>query len=100
MTTMVDLQSVEAALQYVAPGKDTKHVRKVMSDSPANADWRIVSIFDARPIAKTLSLDWEGFALVKSRSAVTDFYNPLEVRTVYYREVEALVRQATGATKT
>ena len=56
-------------------------------------------IFDIRPVADEIDLDAEGFALIRHDSAVGDFYDEDEVRRVYYREVEALVRAATGAAK-
>ena len=100
MTAMVaELQSVEAGLQYAARGKNRDRDGKNMPDFPPNADWHVVQILDARPIAETLSLDREGFVLMKSPSAVTDFYDAAAVRTVYYHEVEALIRRATGATR-
>jgi hypothetical protein len=58
-----------------------------------------VLIRDARPLAGALSLDREGFALVRQRSAVRDFYDPDELRRVYYPEAERLVGQATGASR-
>ncbi|HKV53365.1 MAG TPA: CmcJ/NvfI family oxidoreductase, partial [Candidatus Binataceae bacterium] len=44
-----------------------------------------------------LSLDREGFAIVRRTSAVHDFYNDDEVKAVYYPECERLLREATGA---
>jgi hypothetical protein len=43
-----------------------------------------VPIFDARLIAGNLSLDREGFALVRHPTIVKDFYDDKEVRSVYY----------------
>ena len=54
-------------------------------------------IHDIRPISETISLDREGFALIKQKSAVKDFYNEDEVKNVYYAEAERLIKQATGA---
>jgi len=56
-----------------------------------------VAIHDARPVAGSVSLDANGFALVQHRSAVKDFFDDEEVRRVYYPEVERIVKQATGA---
>jgi hypothetical protein len=56
-------------------------------------------ICDGRPMQPELSLDRQGFALVRDRSAVRNFYDETEVRAVYYAEVERLVAQATGAAK-
>jgi hypothetical protein len=58
-----------------------------------------VRIHDARPIAGGLSLDRQGFVLRHHASAVRDFYDEAEVRSVYHAEVEALVRRETGAAK-
>jgi hypothetical protein len=46
-----------------------------------------------------LSLDSEGLAVVKHRSAVRDFYDEDELRRVYYPEAERLVAKVTGATR-
>ena len=56
-------------------------------------------IHDARPLAESLSLDVEGFVLKRCSTAVANFYDSGEVRSVYYREVEQLVKKVTGATR-
>ena len=58
-----------------------------------------VAITDARAIAEPLELDRQGFALMHLPTAVRDFYDNDEVSRVYYPEMEALVRSATGASK-
>jgi hypothetical protein len=59
----------------------------------------IVPIHDARPVLEELNLDAQGFELTYQESAVRDFYDPEEVRAVYYPEVERLLKAATGAAK-
>jgi hypothetical protein len=54
-------------------------------------------IYDARPLVDSLSLDVEGFVLKRYPTAISDFYDPAEVRSVYYPETERLVKEATGA---
>jgi hypothetical protein len=54
-------------------------------------------IYDARPVSDTISLDREGFALVRQKSAVKDFYDEDEVKAVYYPEAERVIKAATGA---
>ena len=49
------------------------------------------------PSAIAFSLDREGFALVRQKSAVNDFYNEDEVKKIYYPEAERLIKEATGA---
>ncbi len=60
---------------------------------------QIVPIRDARALADELSLDRQGFELTRHETTVKDFYDPEEVRTVYYPEVEGLLKEATGAIK-
>jgi hypothetical protein len=56
-----------------------------------------VPIHDIRPIGDTVSLDREGFALVRQTSSVKDFYDETEVRSIYYPEAERLIKAAAGA---
>ena len=59
-----------------------------------------VAIRDARPIADRLDLDREGFRLVRHRSAATNYRDAEEVGRVQPAELEALVRELTGAART
>ena len=45
------------------------------------------------------SLDRQGFLFRHHETAVRDFYDPAQVEQVYYPEVEALLKQVTGAEK-
>lgn len=56
-----------------------------------------VTIRDGRVIAKELSLDREGFIFVQHDTKMRDFYDEAEVRSVYYPEIEQLVKQTSGA---
>jgi hypothetical protein len=58
-----------------------------------------ISIYDGRSIAEDLSLDRQGFTLTRFPTAVKDFYDEEEVRSVYYPEMERIVQQATGCAK-
>jgi hypothetical protein len=56
-----------------------------------------VDIHDARPLAAKVSLDEQGFGILKQRSAVTDFDDDDEIQRVYYKETEEALKAATGA---
>ena len=56
-----------------------------------------VAIHDGREVLSKLSLDTNGFVLTEHETAVKDFYNPDEVKAVYYPEVERLLKRVTGA---
>jgi hypothetical protein len=93
---------VESTLNYLAPMAERPYY--YLYEPPAGVPWRNtagdrrkVPIRDGRQLSSAPSLDEEGFALVPHGTAVADFYDPQVVRGVYYREVELLVKQATGA---
>ena len=58
-----------------------------------------VTIRDARPLAPGFDLDREGVVLLEHSTAVKNFYDDSEVVPVYYPEVEAIAKAATGADK-
>jgi hypothetical protein len=96
--------SVQATLNYLAPGAGTPFVYAY--DPPPGlparnreSEARRVAIHDGRPLVRRLSLDTEGFELRRHETAVADFYDDAAVKGVYYPEVEALLRAATGAEK-
>src|SRR5260370_15571846 len=60
--------------------------------STALPEPRQVPIFDARPIAENISLDREGFALVRHPTRVRDFHDDREITSVYYPAAEAFIR--------
>lgn len=68
-----------------------------MVQKTGTPDVRDVVVHDGRPMAGQLSLDENGFVLVDHQTAVTDFFDPVELRDVYYPEMIALVKAQTGA---
>jgi hypothetical protein len=98
------LPYVEGILNYLAP----------MAEKPMNLAYdpppgvprsngvpepHLMPIHDARPVARDLSLDVEGLALVEHHSATNNFYDEEELRQVYYPEAEQLVAGVTGANR-
>ena len=94
--------AVRASLTFIEP-QDTKPrflssastggVPKVFFEVAAHT----VAIEDMRPDAERLSLDRQGFELRRHQTAVDDLYDDDAVAQVYDREIEALLRHATGA---
>ena len=62
-------------------------------------DKQPLSVFDVRAIMDTLSLDENGFAVVRHTSSIGDFFDDAVVREAYYTETEALVKAHLGATQ-
>ena len=58
-----------------------------------------MSIRNGRPFAGQLSLDENGFVFIEHQTQVTDFFDPEQVKAVYYPEVERLIRKVSGASR-
>ena len=91
------LPIVTGALHYLAPtpGKPRTYAFDPPPGEPRSTalpEPHQVPIFDARLIAGGLSLDREGFALVRHPNVVKNFYDDKEVRNVYYPAAEAFLR--------
>ena len=93
---------VVATLNYLVPmaGKPVSYTY----EPPPGVPWRTglsephaVAIRNARQERGAIALDEQGFALVRHRSAVADFYDEAEVRRVLYPEVAQLLTRLTGA---
>jgi hypothetical protein len=98
------LPTTEAILNYLAPTqkKPVTYTFTPPDGVPQRSgrpEPRRVEIRDARKLAEAAQLDVEGFALVPHPTAVRDFLDDAEVRSVYYPEVESLLREVTGAEK-
>jgi hypothetical protein len=96
------LPYVQTTLNYLVPSEErpyryTYDVHPGIAQDNQVFERRPARVHDARSLAHAVTLDVEGFALAQHRSAVRDFYDDLEVRTVYYAEAERLLQQLTGA---
>ena len=98
------LDAVEAVLNYaVDTGEKPVTHTAVLNSTPAlrtgKHEAHRATILNGRPMARDLSMDREGFVFVPHDTRVTDFYDEAELRSVYYPEIEALVKQQTGASR-
>ena len=93
-----------AELHYLVRTAE-KPARYVMEPSPGVPEWNgiddphTVLIEDARGHESEFTLDRNGFTLIKAPSAVRNFYDPDEIKSVYYPEVERLLRDKLGASR-
>ena len=100
--TIEPLTAVKAEINYLAA--TAGRPRTYTYDPPPGAprttkvnEPHTLLIGGARPILDSISLDEEGFSLVRHESRVRDFYNEQEVRSIYYPEAESILKQVTGA---
>lgn len=92
-----------ALLNYLADTTETPEsyggVRQEEADQKRKGKYAEcrMPIYNGRAIADRLSLDREGFILVRHDTQVKNFYDEAEVRSVYYKETEELVKKSSGA---
>ena len=95
---------VSAPLTFITPS-DTKpvfHSSAYTGGAPRvffATERHTVVIEDMRPLAGALSLDHEGFELLRHETAVRDLYDDEAIENVYYPEIDALLRSVTGASR-
>ncbi len=101
---LADQKSVVAPLNFLVPMAE-KPVAYNYEPPPGvpqrtgRGEEHWVRIRDARPLIGRLSLDKEGFVLLRHQTAMTNFYNEEEIKSVYYPECERVMREATGAVR-
>ena len=97
-------KTLTSTLHYLKRGTE-KPARYRIDPPPGVPRWngeddmREVTIEDARGREAEFTIDRNGFQLVKAPTAVADFYDPDEIRRVYYPEVEQLVKDKLGASR-
>lgn len=91
-------EPIRARINYVAEGS-RRPVANLVDPSQSYIPQveQSVCVEDVRRAECPPSLEREGFALLRHRSAVTDFRDPDQLRRVHLAEAEQIVRRATGA---
>jgi hypothetical protein len=90
--------AIDAIIPYVVAGETAIFYPGKREQSYWPTEEHPVVIRDARAISDRLSLETNGFLLLNRPTAVTEF-TPENIRQVYYPEIEALVKEITGATR-
>jgi len=95
--------SIEATLNYLV--NDGERIF-TQANAPGELDIRggaidprKVVIHNGRMRAGEFAIEREGFRFVRHDTKMTDFFDEDEVRRVYYREMEALVKAESGAVR-
>ena len=62
-------------------------------------DMRPMAVHDGREAAGELSLERTGFVLVEQPTAVKNFFDEQEITSVYFPEIERLIKETSGASR-
>jgi hypothetical protein len=90
---------VEATIRYVVAGEKSIFYPADRDRSYWPGEEHRVRIESMRPHTRELALERNGFVLLREPTKVTNFYDPEEIRRVYYPEVIDLVTRLNGAAK-
>lgn len=96
-------ETIQGVVNYLSRGTEAPASYGGLSQKEAdrkrrgNYERHTVTIHNARLLAGGLSLEREGFVLVRHDTQMKDFYDEDELRTVYYEETEELVKKTSGA---
>ena len=97
-------ETVEATLNYLL---DTGQTPWAFTGGPGSTerrsfgeyDPRKVVIHNGRPMVSDFELDRQGFRFIRHDTRVKDFSDEEEVRSVYYPEMQELVKELTAASR-
>jgi hypothetical protein len=97
-------KTLTSTLHYLKRGAEKPAYYR--TDPPAGVsrwngedDMREMTIEDARGREAEFTIDRNGFQIVKAPTAVADFYDPEEIKRIYYPEVEQLLKDKLGASR-
>jgi hypothetical protein len=92
-----DLMFAERASEkpYAYVGEPPEGIPSTRGDYASHKVW----VENARPIADSLSLDVEGFAVVRHATAVRDFWDEAQTLALGHPETAQLVKDLTGASR-
>ena len=101
-TGMTSTNDVCGALTFIVPQETKPYFESaaLTGGEPRvhfETEIRRVDVRDMRRVADLLSLDRQGFLLVRHETAVGDLYDDEAIAAIYDRELEALLTEVTGA---
>ena len=99
-----DAGSIEADLVYTVdtgekPVNETMGAGDMSRRLTGTYESHTMVIRDGRPLRDQFSLEETGFEFIDHDTAVTDFYDADQLTSVYYPEIEALIKARTGAAR-
>lgn len=103
-STLTGIQIVTAEIPYtVNTGEklvnETFGPNNIRRSRTGTHELRAMSIRNGRALAGELSLDENGFVFVEHPTQVRDFFDPGQLKAVYYPEVERLIKDVSGASR-
>lgn len=104
VATDSQLRSIAASIPYTLDtgeklSNETFGPNNIRRRSSGTLDWRDMQISNGRLSAAGFTLDRNGFTFVPHRTAVKNFLDAGELKSLYYDEVAALIRRLSGGSR-
>lgn len=96
-TKSIDADIVFTARDTARPVDETFGSNITPSHREGTTEEHRVTIRDGRPLRDRFTLEEHGFEFIDHKTAVTDFYDENQLKSVYYPEVEQIIKDRTGA---
>ena len=99
-----DSGSIEANLNYAVdtgekPVNETMGPGDISRRRSGKMQQHKMTIRNGRAVRDSLDLETQGFVFVDHNTKMRDFFDPEEIKSVYYPEMEALVKRCSGASR-
>src|SRR5215471_12976308 len=97
-------ETITAEIPYTLP-TDEKLVnesfgpKNIRGRRTGTIERRKMEVRNGRLLANRLSLEDQGLVFVEHETKVTDFFDENQVKTIYYPEIEELIRRESGASR-
>lgn len=96
--------TIEATVNYLLDTGETPYTYtggpgSTEVRSEGKVDPRLVTMHNGRLELSRFALERDGFRFVRHNTTMKDFFDPDEIKRVYYPEMEALIKAETGASR-
>lgn len=96
--------TIEAPLNYavdtgVKPVNETMGPGDMRRKRTGKTETHVMPIHDGRQMRDRLDLETHGFVFVDHDTKVESFFDPEQIKSVYYPEMEALIKRCSGASR-
>jgi len=91
------MKQIRTDIRYVVKGERSIFYPADREKSVWPGEDHPMTLTDMRPLQRELSIERNGFALLNHVTAVRDFFDPAQVRDVFFPEVIELAKQLNGA---
>ncbi|MGH8640728.1 MAG: CmcJ/NvfI family oxidoreductase [Burkholderiales bacterium] len=103
-STLADAPVITAAIPYTvntaeALVNETFGPNNIQRRKTGVHELRSMTVRNGRPLARELTLDGNGFVFVEHKTKVRDFFDEGELKSIYYPEVERLIKDLSGASR-